>query len=162
MVGRRGDPTRPLTKLVKPVLVFLSVSGRVSLEGFTSPEKRLLWFSSDLGVVMVSILRPRAAKLADCLRRGVKRRASAVCECCGGGGRAGELGGVALLVLMALMFWYRPWASNGDPMSSAELFSVTERRAWRCWWAYAESSRAPCWRSSEELDEDGNSPVGLR
>lgn len=135
MVGRRGEPTRPLTKLLKPVLVFLRASGRVSLDVLTSPEKRLWWPSSDLGGVMESILRPRAAKLADCLRRGVKKRASAVCECEGGGGREGEFCCEDLFLsrVMALRFLVRPWASKGDPMSSDELFSVTERRACCCW-----------------------------
>lgn len=86
MVGRRGEPTRPLTKDEKPVFVFLRASGRASLESFWSPERRL--WSSDLGAVMASIFLPRAVKLADCLSRGdlcVLRLASALGE------RPGEL-----------------------------------------------------------------------
>lgn len=69
MVGLRGEPSTLFMKLLKPpfflppsdlrFFVVVSVSSEYLCRGLLVPP-------SDRGGVIVSILRPRAAKLADC------------------------------------------------------------------------------------------------
>lgn len=92
MVGLRGVPSTLFTKLVNP-LFFLSTSGRTGLPTLASSEYRcfgLLVPLSERGGEIVSIFRPKTAKLADWRSDGLAGRASVVYECWGGEGRCGR------------------------------------------------------------------------